>query len=271
MAWTYESIGSEAMVLTNTMDSEDVQLDNIRNHVNSSLSYLSNLLNLAERPWYGIWLNCLLDNAHISGLDTINLATPEPTTGFVAANGMHSIKRVSTAWSGAATALTVNFTKWDLSQMTHQLGQLNTQNRFTVAWTWHGSDLLVYAGSLVASQANTPVTPSYSIISTPIIIWGYRKPILDNMVAPSVTQQTANAGNYRSNIDLPDEYAELLVKLVMQKIYTQKRERVPESLTQEVNEGVAQISQLIQAEVGFEAQEREKRAYGTPTRAPGGM
>jgi len=54
MQWTYEQVVSEAMVLTNTMENVDIQLDNVRNHLNARLSYIANLLNSAERPWYGV-------------------------------------------------------------------------------------------------------------------------------------------------------------------------------------------------------------------------
>ena len=53
--WTHQQIVSEAMVLTNTIDNENIQLDNIRNHVNSGISYLAGLLNLAASPKYGFY------------------------------------------------------------------------------------------------------------------------------------------------------------------------------------------------------------------------
>jgi hypothetical protein len=40
--WTHEQVASEVMVVTHTTDNEDIQLYNIRNHINLSLSDLAN-------------------------------------------------------------------------------------------------------------------------------------------------------------------------------------------------------------------------------------
>jgi hypothetical protein len=272
--WTHEMIQSEAAVLTNTLDNEDVQLDNIRSHINVSLSYISNLLNLAERPWYGIWaISTIEAGAHSSGLNFIDLATAD-NNGLIPANWINSIKRVSALGNlDTVTNWVGNLTKWDLSKLTQQANLLNVQNRHTLAWTWHGSDILVYAGADIRSrQAFTaPHTQTYDILAQSFMLWGFRKPILDNMVPPDATTQAAQNGNYRSLVDLPDEYVDLLIKLVIQKIYTQRRERVPEALEQEVNQGVAQISQMISSELQYEAAERDKLRYGHAVRPPGAV
>jgi len=267
--WTHKNIVSEAMVLTGTLDNETVQLDNIRNHLNASLSYIANLLNLAERPWYGIWMKGTIETAiHALGVDSLDLSTAIDTV--IPANYLASIKRVGFMGS-TKDGYVGNAAKWDMAVLLEQASNLNDQMRHTLAWTWNGSDILIYAGNEITSlRTPSPDTISYTIVGQNITIAGYRKPLLDNLIAPN--QQTGSPiGNYESMIDLPDEHVELLLNLIMKKIYTQRRERAPESLEQDINQGVAQISGLINQEMQFEAAERDKVRYGSPQKTPGAM
>ena len=72
--WTHEAVVSEALVLTNQLDNERVQLYNVRVHMNTAISNISDMLNLANMPWYNIWLQGDFENnLHATGLHYIDL------------------------------------------------------------------------------------------------------------------------------------------------------------------------------------------------------
>ena len=273
--WTHEQVVSEVMALCAIGDNENIQLDNMRWHLNAGLSYISNLLNLAERPWYGMWLSGTYeDSLHVSDLEYVNLATAianvtingNANQTIVPSQWIHSIKRMNFNSSNSNTWVG-NATKWDISQLTQQSSYQNVQHRFTIAWTHHGPEVLIFHGNNIVSPNRAQTHDDYTVATgNPFyVLWGYRKPILDDMlvVGTSIT--------YRALIDLPDEYIELLVKLIQQKVYTQRKERVPAQLEQEINQGVAQISQQISNEMQYESTERDKVRYGHPQTPPGAM
>lgn len=74
--WTVERIISEALILTNQHENQEVNISNLRNHYNVSISHLAKLLNLNSAPWYAINIMAILESkAHASGLDWIDLSS----------------------------------------------------------------------------------------------------------------------------------------------------------------------------------------------------
>jgi hypothetical protein len=83
-SWTHEEMASEAMVLTNTIDNEKLQLANIRNHINIAITHIADLLNLSSYPAYNIFMKgtiekeSTLPKMHYTGLFYIDLQRPAP-------------------------------------------------------------------------------------------------------------------------------------------------------------------------------------------------
>ena len=267
--WTHEEIVSEVMVLTNTIDNEQIQLYNIRNHLNSNLSYLAKLLNLSSSPWYRLALTARIESSnHPSGLDWINLVTPVVVGGTPPNLMLMDIHRISvprknynsTGWVG-------NCTKLDIAELTQLKSFQNVQWRYSVAWTYIGQEVLLFVGDQIMSWANAnPLLEVYSILGIDLVLWVTRKPILDDLLAPDDPRS-----NYRQNVDLPDQYIDLLVKITQKKVLEQRREQIPTALEQEVNQGLASIQQMLANDLQFEAAEREKRKYGVAQRSPGAV
>lgn len=281
--WTHQTIASEAMVLTNTIDNENIQLDNIRHHINSNISYLTSLLNLATSPWYGIFFQCTLESTlHPSGLEFIALASGNLLSLDIASR-LHSIKRLNVVPERNAPndAFVGNCIKQDISQLTELMSQKNTQWRQSIAWSHHGNEILVFTGSGVVTSLfparNT--NRALTLEDTHFVAWGFRNPILDNLVPEGIPNfgsyndpaKGLLIQNYYSYVDLPDQYAMLLIKMTQKNILEQLREQVPQALEAEINQGLAQITQNIVTDLQFEASEREKKRYGAQQRPPGAM
>lgn len=263
--WTHERILSEAMVLTNTIDNENIQLENIRYHINSSISYLWEMLKLVNQSWYGIWLNGTFENAlHATGLEWIDLKVA--IGSFTPATQLAEIQRINVVGSRGTTAYTGNVPKYDVSQLTQLMSNQNVQWRHSLGWTHIGSDLVFFVGSEIKTALSNLLAIGYDISNQTITVIGLRKPLLDNMYAPNSVDVN---NNYKTNIDLPDEYADLLIKMVMQKILTQIREQVPAQLEQEINQGLMNIHQLLDKDLQFEQLSREKKKYGSQQKSPG--
>lgn len=276
--FTYQQICNEAMVLTNTLDNENIQLDNVRTHVNVNISYLAHLLNLANAPFYGIWMSGTLETSlHASGLEWINMQTA--LNGKAPSTMWAQIKRINVASNNVATDWIGNCTKKDISEMTELNGRRQIQYRQSICWTHNGADLLFLIGPQITTPNFTANPAVFNVTTQKFVVWGTRKPVLDNLVSDRVAsgQQGADqtgalqTQNYFSTIDLPDEYAELLIKMTIIKILQQMHEQIPTQLEQEVNAGLAMINTQITSEMQFEAAEREKRKYGNPQKAPGAM
>lgn len=268
--WTHQQIASEVMVVTHTTDNEDVQLDNIRNHINISLSDLANQLNLSTSPWYRISLKATLEpQVHDSGLDWIDLDTP--FNSIVPSQLLLDIKRLSTVSNSQSTDWVNNCTKQDISEITALRSNQNVQWRYSVTWSHTGREIVLFVGNGIKSYANisSETWEFYDVTTQSFIIWGTRKPLVDTLLAPDDVNS-----NYKSNIDLPDQYVNLLVKMTQKKVLEQRRESgspVDAQLYQEVTQNVQLLQQQLTSEIQFEAAEREKRKYGVPQRPPGAV
>lgn len=281
--WTHKAIASEAMVLTNTIDNESVQLENVRHHINAAIAHLANLLNLASSPWYGVWFEFTAESVlHPSGLEYTDLTGNGITSADIASR-LHSVKRVNIIpeSDADADAFTGNCQRLDIAQLTQLLTSQNSQYRHTIAWAHHGDQILLFTGKGIETPLH-PERSSYKAFTTDgthYVGWGHRKPILDAMVPVSVEQTMPYTDEYRGiivqnyfgYIDLPDEYASLLIKMVQKNILEQLREQIPQQLEGEIVQGLQSISQNITNELQLEAAEREKRRYGAQQRSPGAM
>lgn len=280
--WTHKAIVSEAMVLTNTIDNESIQVENVRYHLNAALSHLTNLLNLATTPWYGVWFQFTPEGTlHPSGLEYSVLT--DTFLGYNVAPLLHSIRRVNVQpESGAeSNAWVGNCTKLDMAQLAQLATTQNQQWRHSIAWAHHGNEIIIFTGKGIVTTLHSERinNAGYTLLNTHFVGWGYRKPILDNLVPESVANgvwfndeyRGTITQNYYDYIDLPDEYANLLIKIIQKNILEQLREQIPAQLEGEINQGLATITQNISAELQFEAAEREKRKYGAQQRGPGGV
>lgn len=264
-SWTYWKVASQAMVLTGEQDNQNVVPDYVRYHINTSLSHLVDLLNVASQPFYGIEISAGIESsADSSGLDYIDL-----TSGINVANFIHSIKRVSFPKGSVNTQWNGNAAYYDLSALLTQRSDINTQNRHSVWFNHFGNYIYLFIGNNIASSVNTSGT-TYTLGNPSI--FAYRQPLLDDMVdeVNSVTFKITQTPADSEFIDLPDRYVKLLVDMVCVAIIQQRKEPVPGELQQSVNQGLALLSKNLQDAVALAQKEQQERRFGQPQRSPQG-
>lgn len=275
--WTHEAVVSEAMILTNTIDNESIQLHSVRVHLNMAISYIAELLRMNTTPFYGLYMEAVLETTpHPSGLEWINMGTQ--LGGVIPNQIISDIRRINSHNTNpflvpppvnAIPPYDGNWTRWDLSMLTQQNNNHNVQHRFTVAWQHHGSEILLFIGNNIVTPQRAafytihemPTPYSLKPTDAKIVIWTNRQPQLDDL-RPLNDPLT----NYRGNIDIPDKYIKLLIQLVQKSILEQISAQVPANLDNEINQAVAQVQTMIQSDLQLEAAEREKRKYGNPQR-----
>lgn len=189
-AWTHEDVVSEALVITNQLDNERVQLYNVRVHMNIAISNIADMLNLANMPWYNVWLQGdFEDELHPTGLHYIDLKditllSEEASTNridrnkyikdkthdsyiqnFIPSRDLKEIVRlnvpktqsivgsIGTQLSGIAV-WDGNFSKKDISELTELQTTKNIQYRHSICWSHSGSDLLFFVGDQIVTKTN---------------------------------------------------------------------------------------------------------------------
>ena len=257
--WTHKNIVSEAMILTGTTDNTLIQTDNVRVHLNVCLSYLAQQLKAMEDPWYGIWLNGTLEpQLHAGlGLEWIDLNDPiliNVLTPWIPSDWLSKITRISLMDDNSSSSWVGNCTPKDINSLTMLNSFKNMAYRQSVCWCHHGVELLFFVGDDIATTANAKTGRLYDISNQQISLVGFRNPMLDNMVNPTFIDGTIDSNNkiqnYNSPIDLSDNYVNLLIKMIMIKIYDQLKEQRPEQLEQEITQDIvlmtkAKIQQTI--------------------------
>jgi len=252
--WTIEDIASEALVLTNNLDNEDIELSNVRVHIKVSQSHIVRELNIANSPFYGIWMEGTFENSlHASGLEFCDLSTV--VSGFTPATVIQDIKRINIRGDGSSDEYISNLRKEDVSKLTMLNSNLNNQFRQSVLWTWHGSELLFYVGDDINSVNITRAEASYDISDHNFLVWAHRRPILDDMLAENAS------ATYRSNIDLPDDNINLLLMMVQKKILEQVGRTVPEQLNAQIDKDITDIRRGMSEEIQMELAKRNKTSY----------
>lgn len=259
--WTHQAVVSQAMILTGTLDNEDnVFVTNVRNHINMHIGHLVDMLNQQSSPYYGIYAKGGLDTpAHPSGVEYI---TDMTSAGRI---NWHSIKRVTLA---SKTPTTVNnfgnLANWDISRITQQSNNLNSQHAQTIAWCHHGNELLVYTGLSITTPNITATAQVYDASDYDFILWGYRQPMVDNLGAVG-----AGGTSWTLNVDLPDKYIKLLIDMTCKSIIQQRNGHIPNELDASINQGLTQLSQNLQTAVALEQQSFAQRKTGQPQRIAG--
>lgn len=273
--WTHQQLVSQAMILTGTLDNEDnIFITNVRNHVNMHIGHLVDMLNQQASPYYGVYATATEETTfHPSGINFITrvdgLYTGNTRTTPL---NWHSIKRVNLAVNATGLGLATpvsnfgNLTNWDIARITQQSNNLNSQHSQTIAWCHHGNEILLYSGSQVQTRVATQtiVSPVYSTANYDFVIWGYRQPVLDNLIAVG----GANT-SWTANVDLPDKYIKLLVDMTCKSIIQQRNGHVPNELDASINSGLSMLSQNLQQAVALEQQSFNQRKTGQVQRVIG--
>lgn len=296
--YTHQEAVSEILVLTNTKDNENIQLSNVRNHLNLSIAQIVELVGISHSPRYEIHLRaCVEKQLHVSGLHWVNLDNGTFTPGFIASQGLRAINRVSinkqkdyTAFStdaltfysaeswypmpydpglvGYGTRRAGNLTKLDISALTqlNSGADRNIQWDSSIAWTHSGNAIMLFIGNDIATflqgiwaTAEDDVTANpYAFPFADLTIHALRQPMLDDLLAPSISV------TYKRNIDLPDEYMSLCIALAQHKVLEQiNADPNDRSLVgQTIQTELSKIQANIQEKVQFEKLEREKKKYG---------
>lgn len=269
--FNHESVVSEAMILTNTIDNESVDIDNVRMHMNVSISYLVELLNAANKPFYGIWMKANLEDVlHPNGLPYIDLnanngilySDGTAATGIIPIQYIDKITAINIPNQDTGTNLIVpsgNVPYKTTRQLLQMSNRQNVQHKFTVSHCPHGNEIYFFIGQNINNILLNQSENKYTLDDTnDIIIHANRKPILDDLRF-SVTDAT---GNYKNNIDLPDQYIDLLLKMIQKRILEQLRETIPQALEAQINQGLMNVAGSLQQEVQQERNDRIKTEYG---------
>jgi len=284
-AFTHQDIVSRALIKTGQADNEMVQLDNARQALRQAISYISDLLNLAEKPDYGCTLQCSLETTEDTHtrLEWIDLSQPYTLTNgkiVIPSNYIYSIKRVSFVPTSDAlldmqpTDWAMNATRKDVSELTWLLSQNNTEYRQSICWTQFGNKIYFYIGNNIKTPVRATrsayVSVPYDVSQQIISVFFYRKPVLDNMFAPNSIDAQANYAldtgsivpNMTAYIDISDQYTELVTRMVQKSILEQLKSSVPAELENEINTGISLIKDNLDKELKMEAEEYDKMRYG---------
>lgn len=286
-AWTHQTLVSQAMALTNTIDNEIVQTSQVRAHANIAISHIAELLSTANYPFYGIdgigtfetqdsidsyattdpvagsltSTGTLIN--HNSGLLQINLRTfnaanptaPIPSVASWSNVYFDNITKISALPTIAQDSLiwSGNLTKLDLSQMLELISYRNDGWRNSGAWCWHGDNILVFFGQNIASAiVGSSATANYNTGCGQITIMGFRQPILDDLLPP------VNSSTWTTMVDLPDKYMKLALQMTQKMILEQLNQQIPAQLEANIAQTLQQIQGTLQSDFQLE-QLKEKK------------
>lgn len=278
--WTYESAASRVAILTQVNDNENVQWLNIRNHINVAISTVVERLELSQQPWYRISLPAQLEpQLHMTGLyyiDLSKLIQPQPSNEqfYVPIKFLSDIIRLTIPVITEAGVLQSNFfsgncTKKDITELNQLQSSYNTQWMSSVAWAHNGNEILIFIGDQIATglrpTPNPNVIPSYTLNEPEdkgsFIITAERQPMLDDLkppdgLAPSLT--------YRTLIDIPDKYINLVIQIAQKSTLEQLEKTVPQALENQIAQQFGAYSQQVSQDLTIAQARREKQDYGNP-------
>lgn len=285
--WTPQLVISEVAVLVNELDNERIQNANLRSHCNLAITHIAELLNMAQEPWYEvIWQIALEGSNHFNGCPWINLATivtptaisgtggdrlPQVPTAagltagsVVPSNLLRRVNRISAANSGSqpSSAWVGNLRKLSMNELTEQMNkQFNSQYRQSMCWSQSGNGIFILRGANIDSSTTTLGSGKDYISPGQFVLYGQRKPMLDNLAGENVT-----GTGFTQLIDLPDQHIRLLVLMVQKMALEQLSKAVPPDLDGQVTELTKQITANLVGETQFAQAERMKVSQGFTNR-----
>ena len=267
--WTHRQAVSEAMVLTNTVDNERIQMSNVRAHLNIAISTVVEQLKLNSDPFYGIIYKCGVEATyHDTGLHYIDLSVLIPTTTYIPIQNITKVERVSTQDKAGnyTDAFVGNFSQKDISEIVHLENNLNVQHRDSIYWTHYGKDILLFIGSNINTTLRADATLAYNFPEDQITIFALRQPTLDDLksIAPDINNIDVlrHSLTFDNVIDLPDRYVKLAVALTQKFILEQLEKTVPQQLEQMIGQSFQKANNDVQSELQVERANRQKEQYG---------
>lgn len=288
--YTPQLLISEVAVLVNELDNERIQNANLRMACNFAIGHIAELLNMAQEPWYEvIWKIDLESTDHFNGCKWVNLQTivvpdavsttggdrlPQVGSGItgltdgsvVPSNLLRKVSRISAAKSAAQSAVprvwVGNLRKMSMNELTEQQNkQFNSQYRQSMCWAQSGNGIFILEGTKIDPSETTPGSGYDYTRPGQFVLYGHRKPLLDNMAGEDV----AGSG-FRQLIDLPDQHMRLLLLMVQKMALEQLQKTVPADLDGQVAELTKQITANLVGETQHAAAERVKAAQGFTNR-----
>jgi len=189
-----------------------------------------------------------------------------------------------------------NLIRKDFSELGNLASRYNQSSRYSIFWSRSGHSIHIYIGQGILVElnsgplantffdyyANANILPNntHKYILRDLggntsnvmqdtfgafVIRCQRKPFLDNVAnAPNAVGST-----YGQPIDVPDEFAPLVVAMAHKSLLEYQRETVPQALAQEIAQTMNAIKGDEQLARDIERQEREKEQYGSPQKDPG--
>jgi len=287
--WTNEKLVNEIRSSTSELDNEKIQNTMIRNHLNQAIAFLVDMLNTAQRPDYGITWRCTLESTeHPTGLDWINLATPVAVTAANAWEALYADNANLSAgqmlpyahlWGVKALTAKPSLTGGEQNSVANtwknncqlltatQLGSLangyNDQYRQSICYNVHGKDVLLYIGSQITSAANVAPAAPTTYFERPkhFIIWGYRQPLLDNLLP-----EPATGSSWKKYVDIPDKHIRLVTLLTQKMTLESIQKAVDNGTEQIISQQIQQIRGAVNETIQADIAEQVKQKQGFSAR-----
>lgn len=286
--------------MMNELDPARLQDMSIRTNIKVATSHVAELLSAAKSPEYGITWKLSLEGSvtpptHLGEatrdpitefyycnlqklvtptapvLADAEAAYPEPSdvnpsfnAGVVPMNLLRKITGITGAKNSTTQGAVVKVWEGSLQELSlEEISALknnyNTQWRHSICYCHHGSKILFYFGSDI-STTGTLANNIYNLPGT-FTLYGYRKPLLDNLKAPTETDT-----GWLSLVDIPDEHIHLVELMVQKACYQQLNKQVPPEVDNSIIQLRQTITQSLQEELMQEAQDRTKVKKGFSTR-----
>lgn len=287
--YTVKALVSQVRVLIGRLDTKEIQDYNIRQHLNFATSHVAELLRLAKHPQYGVVWQIALEGSgtneisgatfHFNGMYWCDLSTlvvptaanitnadkqyqqpfnsnPNINPGIIPANALAEISKLSGSKSAEQTSVgNVLLGHWksvSIEELTTMYENNNDQYRYSICWAVYGSAIFVYYGEGVRDLAAEKAYVAPRNIS----LWGYRKPILDNLLGEHETNSS-----WSQLVDIPDNFIELVLLKTQKKCHEQLNENVPQDLDTQIAQQTQSITQNLMSEIEFEKLRKLKEGH----------
>ena len=149
-----------------------------------------------------------------------------------------------------------------MNELTEQQNkQFNSQYRQSMCWGQSGNGIFILRGSKIDTSTTTLGSGMDYISPGQFVLYGQRKPMLDNLLGENVT-----GTGFTDLIDLPDQHIYLLILKLQKMALEQLQKGVPADLDGQVAELTKQITANLVSETQFAQMERTKAAQGFTNR-----